>query len=78
MAVGQQIESTFAHSQGYITSQLLPQLEEQCRSLMFTGTKEEAQRQANATGKAVYLSLRQPDDPYFGMVNTKEKPSWAP
>ena len=73
MAVGQQIESTFAHSQGYITSQLLPQLEEQCRSLMFTGTKEEAQRQANATGKAVYLSLRQPDDPYFGMVNTKEK-----
>jgi len=71
MAVGQEVQSTFVHSQSYLTTQLLPQLEEQCRALMFTGTKEEAQRQANATGKAVYLSLRKPDDPCFAMLNTK-------
>ena len=73
IAVGQQVESTFAHSQQYILKQLLPELRNQCYSLMFTGTKEDAQRQANATGKNVYLSLRQPDDEAFAMVNTKKK-----
>ena len=73
VAVGQKVESTFAHSQNYILHQLMPELEQQCYSLMFTGTKEEAQRQANATGKEVYLSLRQPGDEDFGMLNTKKK-----
>ncbi|MCR5713001.1 MAG: hypothetical protein K6G46_11230 [Prevotella sp.] len=72
MAVGQDIQSSFVHSQHYITSQLLPQLEEQCRALMFTGTQEEAQRLANATSKPVYLSLRDKDDPMFAVVNTRE------
>ncbi len=72
VAVGQQVESTFAHSQLYLTNQLLPQLEEQCRALMFTGSREEAQRQANATGKPVYLSLRKPQDPNFAVVNTRQ------
>ena len=73
VAVGQKVESTFAHSQDYILNQLIPELEKQCYSLMFTGTKEEAQRQANTTGKEVYLSLRQPGDEDFGMLNTKKK-----
>ncbi len=73
MAVGQKLESTFAHSQQYITKQLLPQLEEQCRSLMFTGTASEAKRQADATGKPVYLSLRDKDDPMFAVANTRGK-----
>ncbi len=72
-AVGQEVQSTFAHSQTYILSQLIPELAKECYSLMFTGTREEAQRQANATGKEVYLSLRQPDDEAFGLVNTKKK-----
>ncbi len=70
-AISQAFESTFIHSQGYIIEQLLPELDAQCKSLMFIGTKEAAQRQANATGKEVYLSLRQPDDVAFGVVNTK-------
>jgi hypothetical protein len=73
LAIGQEVESTFAHSQHYIINQLMPELVRQCQSLMFTGTKEEAQRQANATGQKVYLSLRQPDDEAFGMLNTKKK-----
>jgi hypothetical protein len=73
MAVGQELESTFAHSQQYIIKQMLPQMEEQCRSMMFIGSKEEAQRQANATGKPVYMSLRKPDDPFFAVMNTKKQ-----
>ena len=73
MAVGQELESTFAHSQQYIIKQMLPEMEEQCRSMMFIGTKAEAQRQANATGKPVYLSLRKPDDPYFAVMNTRKQ-----
>lgn len=69
LVLGAQIESTFAHSQNYIVKQLLPDLVEKCRSLMFTGTAEEAQKQANATGKNVYLSLRTPDDENFAMMN---------
>ena len=70
-ALSQQFQSTFVHSQQYIIQQLMPELIAQCKSLMFIGTKAEAQRQANATGKEVYLSLRKPDDDAFGVVNTK-------
>ena len=71
MAIGQEFQSTFVHSQKYITEQLIPELGDQCKALMFTGSKEEAQRQANATGQNVYMSLREPDDPFFGVVNMK-------
>ena len=68
-----QISSTFVHSQQYITKQLMPELEEQCKSLLFTGSAEDALRQANATGKPVYLSLISPDDPHFGLYNNNDK-----
>ncbi len=67
------INTTFAHSQSYIIKQLIPKLEQECKSLLFTGTKEEAQALANKTGKVVYWSLRSHDDPNYGVVNTKQK-----
>ncbi len=67
------IKSTFAHSQSYIVNQLIPKLEQECKSLLFTGTKAEAQALANKTGSVVYWSLREPSDPNFGVVNTKKK-----
>ena len=73
MAVGQTVQSTFAHSQQYILNQLIPELEEQCLSLMFTGSYEEAVLQANATQKPVYWSLRDPEDEDFGFLNTTKK-----
>ena len=66
---GPEVKSTFAYSQDYIVKQLLPNLVEQLRSLMFTGTEAEAQTQANVTGKPVYLSLLQPDDDKFATIN---------
>ena len=63
---GPVLNSTFIHSQHYIMKQLLPELTEQIRSLMFTGTESEAQAQANATNKPVYLSLVDKDNEDFG------------
>ena len=70
--LGPKVTSTFAHSQNYILTQLIPNLEEQCKALMFTGTPEQAKQQANVTGKPVYLSLRSHDDENFGVLNTKK------
>ena len=69
---GPKVESTFFHTQKYILNQLIPEHIKQCQSLMFTGTAEEAQRRANATGKPVYLSLYQPTDSLFGVMNIKD------
>lgn len=69
LVFGAELTSTFAHTQKYITSQLIPELAEQCRALMFIGTAEEAKKQANATGKKVYLSLKDPDDNDFAVMN---------
>ena len=70
IGIGPKVKSTFMHSQSYIVNQLIPELREQCQSLMFTGTKAEAEAVADATGKNVYWSLREPGDPDFGVVNT--------
>ena len=67
---GAEISSTFAHTQKYITKQLIPELTEQCRALMFIGTPEDAKKQANATGKKVYLSFKNPDDKDFAVANS--------
>ncbi len=64
---GQQFKSNFVHSQEYIVKQLIPSLAEQCRALMFTGTKAEAKSQANATRKPVYLSTVSTDSDLFGV-----------
>ena len=71
---GQTVNSTFVHSQQYILKQLIPALADECQSLMFTGTLEEAEALANATNERVYLSLiKDPKDERFGMMNTDEK-----
>ena len=72
VGLGQTVKSTFVHSQEYIVQQLIPNLAQQCQSLMFTGTEAEAKAQANATGQPVYRSLRTPDDPNFGVLNTQK------
>jgi len=70
---GQKVNSTFVHSQQYIVKQLIPNLAQQCQSLMFIGDEASAKAQANATGKPVYLSLRDAKDEDFGMLNTKKE-----
>ncbi|MBO4801418.1 MAG: hypothetical protein J5545_06070 [Bacteroidaceae bacterium] len=72
---GQKVKSNFIHSQQYIVKQLIPNLAERSMSLIYSGTtpekaRAEAQTLADATGKRVYLSLRDKKDPKFGLVNT--------
>ena len=66
-----EISSVFQHSQKYIIDQLIPDLEAQCKSQLFTGSKEDAQKQADASGKPVYWSMLKPEDENFGMMNYK-------
>ncbi|MBR6892346.1 MAG: hypothetical protein IKN15_03825 [Bacteroidaceae bacterium] len=70
IGLGQEVTSTFVHSQQYILKQLIPQLVKQCRELMFTGSEAEAKQLANDTQEPVYWSLREPDDDKFAMMNT--------
>ena len=74
---GPVIKSNFVHSQQYIIKQLLPSLSEQIYSLMFTGTKTEAQEQANATGEVVYWSKVDKDHKDFGTDYEVIAPSHA-
>jgi len=67
LTYGTTLRSNFVHSQHYIIHQLIPQLTEQCQSLMFTGTKEEAQMQANALGEPVYWSKVGRENEKFGV-----------
>ena len=69
---GPEVKSQFVHSQKHILTQIIPDKVKELRALMFTGTAEEAQAQANATGKPVYRSLLSPDDDEFGMENMKD------
>ena len=66
-----EISSVFHHSQSYVTTQLMPQLEKESKSLLFTGSKADAQEQADYTGKPVYWSMLSPEDENFGMMNYK-------
>ena len=54
VAFGDTVTSVFNHSQQYIVKQLLPELAEQCMSMLFTGDKAAAQAQADATKQPVY------------------------
>ena len=71
-----EITSTFVHSQDYIIRQLLPELTEHIRSLMFIGSVEEAQMKADADKKPVYRSKVNVDSPDFGteyeMISPKD------
>lgn len=75
LTYGQKFKSNFVHSQHYITKQLIPELTRQCQSLMFTGTKDEAQAQANVTGKPVYWSKVSADNDSFGAEYEMIKPT---
>ena len=75
---GPTIKSNFVHSQQYIVKQLIPSLREQCLSLIFTGTKEEAQLRADSTDLIVYRSLVTEDSDDFGIKYEPVKPSaWS-
>ena len=67
LTYGPTLQSNFVHSQHYIVNQLIPELTEQCQSLMFTGTADEARAQANATGKPVYRSKVGRESEDFGV-----------
>ncbi len=69
LSMGANITSSFIHSQKNILGQIIPELFEQCRSLMFIGTEAEAQKLANSTKKNVYLSLVAPTDSAFAVMN---------
>ena len=75
---GPVIKSSFVHSQEYIVKQLLPSLAEHILSLMYTGSRAEAEAQAEATGKPVYLSLVPKDDKDFGSKYEMIVPKGAP
>ena len=67
LGYGPKVSSQFIHSQKYILSELLPKLADEILALIFTGTREEAKRQADATGKVVYWSKVARDDANFGL-----------
>ena len=70
VSTSQKINSTFTYTQSHIINVILPALVKQCKNLLFIGTQNEAQELANKTKQLVYLSLRDPDDPKFGVMNT--------
>ena len=69
---GPEVTSHFIHSQKHILTQIIPQMVEELRALMFTGTAADAQKKADATGKPVYRSLVTEDDENFGLLNMKD------
>ena len=69
---GPVINSNFVHSQYYITKQLIPSLTEQCQSLIFTGTRDQAVQRASASGEIVYWSKVPQDDENFATPSTYE------
>ena len=71
LGYGPKIESNFVYSQKQLLTQIIPQKSKEIVDLMFLGTKEEAQQKANRTKKPVYLSLREPTDTMFAVVNKK-------
>ena len=66
LTYGPVINSSFIHSQNYILTQLLPSLTDQCLSLIFTGTREEAVEKARQTGERVYWSKVNKEHKDFG------------
>ena len=71
MAYGPKIESQFIYSQDYILKTVIPGLAKDILKLMYIGTQEEAQAMANSTKRPVYLSLRDQQDPLFGVANAE-------
>ena len=66
LGYGPEVTSQFVHSQKYILSELLPKLADEILALLFIGSRDEAVKQANETGKRVYWSKVARDDANFG------------
>ena len=72
LGYGPKVTSQFVYSQRHIIGELLPELAREIYALLFTGTRQEAQTQADQTGKTVYLSLVPPSDERFGCLDQYE------
>ncbi len=69
LGYGPKIQSQFVYSQKQLLTQIIPAKAKEIVDMMYLGTKAEAQKIANKTQKPVYLSLRQPTDTMFAVVN---------
>ena len=67
MSYGTALNGHFAYTRKYIIEQLIPSYLIQRSSLLVTGDRDELQRMANASNRAIYHSLVEPDDPNFGI-----------
>ena len=76
LGYGPKMQSQFFYSQKQILTQIIPDKAKEIADMMFCGTKDEAQQIADNTGRPVYLSLRQPTDSTFAVVN-KQIPGHA-
>ena len=66
LGYGPKLKSQFVYSQRHIVNELIPNLAQEIYSMIFTGTKAEAEAQAKATGKTVYWSKVPVSDKNFG------------
>ena len=73
LGYGPTVQSQFIYSQKQLLKQIIPAKAKEIVDLMFLGTKAEAQAIANRTKHPVYLSLRQPTDSTFAVVNKELK-----
>ena len=71
LGYGPKIQSQFVYSQKQLLTQIIPAKAKEIVDMMYLGTKAEAQKIANKTQRPVYLSLRQPTDTMFAVVNRK-------
>ena len=71
LGYGPKIQSQFVYSQKQLLTQIIPAKAKEIVDMMYLGTKAEAQKIANKTQHPVYLSLRQPTDTMFAVVNRK-------
>ncbi len=69
LGYGPKLQSQFVYSQKQLLTQIIPAKAKEIVDMMYLGTKAEAQKIANKTQRPVYLSLRQPTDTMFAVVN---------
>ena len=69
LGYGPSVQSQFIYSQKQLLKQIIPAKAKEIVDMMFLGTKAEAQEIANRTKHPVYLSLCQPTDSTFAVVN---------
>jgi len=73
LGYGPKVQSQFIYSQKQLLTQIIPDKAKEIIDMMYLGTKAEAQAIADKTQRPVYLSLRQPTDSTFAVVNREVK-----